>query len=146
MMEKNNSAKTAARIQARPKPTAPSARPTDRVDDPDAKRRAIKLARDITKHYSMRAWAKWTHHQKHGWWTHVAAGDFDEVRFLWRDLDDLEKVLQRCLDEKRFDQELLRALDDIEAKQMALTVSIESARSLLRRKARALFVEQQSGR
>ena len=142
-MKNTRTAKTTGQIQRRQKPATPPAKPTDRVTDPDALKRARKLSDAITQHYSMRKWAQWTHHQKHGWWSHVSAGNFDEIRFTWRDLDDLDKVHQRCLDEKRFDQELLRALDDITAKQNALTISIEDARQLLRRKARALFVEQE---
>ncbi len=153
-MKKNRTASSAGRIHPRQKAAALSARPmglltgkpNDRVTDNAALTHAVKLARAITQHYSMRTWARWTHHQKHGWWSHIVASNFDKVRFIWRDLDDLEKVHQRCLDEKHFDQELLRALDDIEVKQNALTVSIESARNLLRRKARALLVEQQGGR
>ena len=140
--KKTLTAPSAKRIKARQKSAAPPARPADRVTDTNALAGAIKLAKAITQHYSMRMWCRWTHHQKHGWWTHVADGNFGEVKFTWRDLDDLERVYQRCLDEKRFDQELLHSLDDIEEKQKALTVSVESARNLLRRKARALFLEQ----
>jgi hypothetical protein len=149
MIKKIKAATSAVRVHPRQKSStrpATSARPNDRVTDAAALARAVKLARAITQHYSLRTWARWTHHQKHGWWSQVSAGAFREVRFTWRDLDDLEKVHQRCLDEKHFDQELLRALDDIEVKQNALTISIESARNLLRRKARALLVEQQGGR
>jgi len=136
---------TARRIQSCQKSPASSGKPADRVTDPIALARAKRLSNAITQHYAMRTWAKWTHHQKHGWWSHVVAGNFGQLRFTWRDLDDLEKVHQRCLDEKHFDQELLRTLDDIEEKQNALTIAIESARNLLRRKARALFADQSPG-
>jgi GTP1/Obg family GTP-binding protein len=143
MMKNIKTSKTTRRIQPIQKSAAPSAKPTDRVTDLVALKRAKKLSDAITQHYSMRKWAQWTYHQKHGWWSHVSAENFDEIRFTWRDLDDLEKVHQRCLDEKHFDQELLRAMDDITTKQNALTISIEDARQLLRRKARALFIEQE---
>ena len=151
-MKNTRSAKSARRVQRKPKLTAAparSARPMDRIgpeNDLDAKKRAISLMDRITQHYPIRTWAKWTHHQGHGWWTHVRAGEFDQVRFLWRDLDDLEQTWQRCLDERQFDQELLESLDAIEEKQMSLSVAVEAHRNLLRRKSRALFVEQQSGR
>ena len=139
----------AKRGQPKPKLTAQPAtpaRPMDRVEDSDAQKRAMKLVDNITQHYPIRTWARWTHHQGHGWWTHVTAGDFEGIRFLYRDLDDLERNWQRCLDEKRFDQEMLRSLDAIEEKQMSLSVAIEAHRNLLRRKTRAFFLEHGRGR
>lgn len=133
MTIKAKSAKPARPVQARQKPSATSARVVDR----NILSRARRRARDITRLYPMRQWAKWTHHQKHGWWSHVVSGDFEQIRFTRRDMDDLTFCWQRCMDETRLDAEINTALDAIRERQTALDVAVDDLRQLVRRKARA---------
>ena len=135
---KRQTARPATRIQARQK----SSTATARLADPAALAQARRIARNITRRYPMRTWAKWTHHQLHGWWSHVINGNFSQIRFTQRDLDDLGLCWQRCLDESRLDAEMNSALDNVREKQAALDVALDALRQLARRQARALFAEQ----
>lgn len=125
--------KSAKRIQPRQKSSDVSA--NDRVSGYNSFVTAQRMADFVTKKYPMRQWAMWTHHQKHGWWSHVIAGNFGKIRFTWRDYDDLRSCWQRCKDEERFDHNLLIALDNIKTCQTALDVAVEAVKALVRRKA-----------
>lgn len=127
---------TTKRIQPRQKPSDRPAKTDERITDQRTLSQARRWANTVTRHFPMRQWAMWTHHQKHGWWSHVVAGAFDQIKFTRRDLDDLRSCWQRCQDDARFDKELLAALDNIKAHQFALDVAVDEARSVIRRKAR----------
>lgn len=134
-MTVRQSTKSTSRAQSRQKTSDTST--TARVTDTRRLRDASRMAAFVTDKYPMRQWAMWTHHQKHGWWSHVKDGNFDKIRFTIRDLDDLRQCWQRCKDEARFDSDMLAALDNVKARQSALDVAVDELRALVRRKARS---------
>lgn len=133
MNAKMKSAKPAKQIQPRQKSSAKPAK----LDDPESKRKARNLARKITRKFPIRTWAKWTRHQKHGWWTHVISGRWDQVRFTQADMGDLENCWKRCEFDTVFDAEFLAWLDRLETNRAEADAILKDGRDMMRRKARA---------
>ena len=124
--------KAGKRRQTRP---APSDRPANaRITDTRSLAQMKKYAVYVTFTHPMREWAQWTHRQKHGWWSHVIAGKWSEIRPTWRDYDDVLSVWRRVKDEERFDHTLLAALDQIKIKQNELDNAVEELKQLVRRR------------
>jgi hypothetical protein len=131
-MEQSKTAITARSKQARPRP---SARPANaRITDARSLSQMRKYAIHITRKHTMREWAQWTHHQKHGWWTHVIAAKWSEIRPTWRDYDDVLSVWRRVKDEERFDHAILAALDQVKVKQNELDNAVDELKQLVRRR------------